>query len=546
MTSENKLFIGQGYQALYRNVAALAMDGTGVHEGCSPSTSSARAMGVDISSGVVSRQGAIETVGADEIVLSGADDFPRKDVIVWDGGRLQVEEGQPDPVPDEIENAERFETYQPSPPSIEAENWVPICEVHIGADTAEVTSSDINDLRTSPSIRGNLPEGHDLTFGTDDKWSVRAGDEENGLVFEHEDETGRAVLTPDGLDVEGDLKADSFSLDVLRALSQLSFPEYNSTSDAPQEPGVIYIPPDGSDTEGYYKYDPADGVYKLFDEADGQVSSGDLSDLNINTNKSWGGYDLLDIGLVRSERVEITEGYEGLRYNNPDVSPNHSSGAVWKTSWPLITQPTNEGGNQNWIAYDDDGQKRMGAFGFHTHIQDRELDGTGSHWNAYTLDGPVTDDESTIVTRLGIWGGTELADFEVLKTDLFNLEAANARLISPRGNANWILRPETDDSRSQVLFQSATGEDGFRIQHNPGANFGIYNYTTSEYTLRVVEADNTIQFRGNDTEGVVWEDGTTDGRPTDPNRGYRYFDAEIGQPIWYNGTEWVDALGDPV
>jgi hypothetical protein len=39
---------------------------------------------------------------------------------------------------------------------------------------------------------------------------------------------------------------------------------------------------------------------------------------------------------------------------------------------------------------------------------------------------------------------------------------------------------------------------------------------------------------------------TTVNRPSNPNVGEQFFDRTIGKPIWYNGTEWVDAAGATV
>ena len=40
--------------------------------------------------------------------------------------------------------------------------------------------------------------------------------------------------------------------------------------------------------------------------------------------------------------------------------------------------------------------------------------------------------------------------------------------------------------------------------------------------------------------------GTTSNRPSGRNlvTGMMYFDTTLGQPIWYNGTDWVDAMGN--
>jgi len=40
--------------------------------------------------------------------------------------------------------------------------------------------------------------------------------------------------------------------------------------------------------------------------------------------------------------------------------------------------------------------------------------------------------------------------------------------------------------------------------------------------------------------------GPSSSRPTSPVVGLQYYDTDLIQPIWYNGTEWTDALGNPV
>ena len=38
--------------------------------------------------------------------------------------------------------------------------------------------------------------------------------------------------------------------------------------------------------------------------------------------------------------------------------------------------------------------------------------------------------------------------------------------------------------------------------------------------------------------------GTTSERPENPKEGRRYFDTTIGLPIWFDGTNWIDADGN--
>lgn len=37
--------------------------------------------------------------------------------------------------------------------------------------------------------------------------------------------------------------------------------------------------------------------------------------------------------------------------------------------------------------------------------------------------------------------------------------------------------------------------------------------------------------------------GDTAGRPVRPSAGFMYFDTDLGHPIWFDGTCWVDAIG---
>ncbi len=40
--------------------------------------------------------------------------------------------------------------------------------------------------------------------------------------------------------------------------------------------------------------------------------------------------------------------------------------------------------------------------------------------------------------------------------------------------------------------------------------------------------------------------GITADRPTNAVKGQFYFDATLGYPVWYSGTQWVDAQGNNV
>jgi hypothetical protein len=48
------------------------------------------------------------------------------------------------------------------------------------------------------------------------------------------------------------------------------------------------------------------------------------------------------------------------------------------------------------------------------------------------------------------------------------------------------------------------------------------------------------------SDRTVIESGTTAARPASPRTGETYLDLDINKPIWYNGTNWIDATGTTV
>lgn len=45
------------------------------------------------------------------------------------------------------------------------------------------------------------------------------------------------------------------------------------------------------------------------------------------------------------------------------------------------------------------------------------------------------------------------------------------------------------------------------------------------------------------SDSQAQQGGTTDDRPSDPSSYEFYFDTDLDKPIWYNGSDWVDATG---
>jgi hypothetical protein len=62
----------------------------------------------------------------------------------------------------------------------------------------------------------------------------------------------------------------------------------------------------------------------------------------------------------------------------------------------------------------------------------------------------------------------------------------------------------------------------------------------------ILVAGTSVDFADSITENVTWKADTTGNRPGLPSTGARYFDTTLGIPIWYDGTNWVDATGTTV
>jgi hypothetical protein len=103
------------------------------------------------------------------------------------------------------------------------------------------------------------------------------------------------------------------------------------------------------------------------------------------------------------------------------------------------------------------------------------------------------------------------------------------------------LQPRTDGSSNAIVQflhdTSTTGAREIQIYSGDGSNDRIMTLTGA-----VME----IRHHQNVSKDVVWENGATSNRPSSPITGQRYFDTDLGQPIWYDGANWVDAQGNSV
>jgi hypothetical protein len=135
--------IGFGASALDFNQLYYIIQNYWVVSGCAPSDGSNN-MEVDVASGTVIHDGNVVSVASQTATLNSSDSDPRKDVIYIDsGGNAQVTTGTAAPA--EPSGDTQFDTYHPTPPSLESTTGVIVGEVWVGAGTSDIQSGDIRD-----------------------------------------------------------------------------------------------------------------------------------------------------------------------------------------------------------------------------------------------------------------------------------------------------------------------------------------------------------------------------------------------------------------
>jgi len=116
------------------------------------------------------------------------------------------------------------------------------------------------------------------------------------------------------------------------------------------------------------------------------------------------------------------------------------------------------------------------------------------------------------------------------------------------------------DKRTEVQLQenlkaSTTSE---AEQYAEEAKQDAYQYAEQQANQAKVDANDytdTHENKSNPHSGSASNDyvdslvnlgGPTADRPTTPENYMMYFDTDLGHPIWYDGTDWVDSQGTVV
>lgn len=170
-----------------------------------------------------------------------------------------------------------------------------------------------------------------------------------------------------------------------------------------------------------------------------------------------------------------------------------------------------------------------------------------NHYSVYTRNSPVGEGPHDLTKRLDIQGGAKSTAVRWSNNSKYvvsNSEGNAHLMLSGDTHADLDLRPMSSSGKAGIHFRNG-GTREWRLVRDPeeGA-LRLHNYEADSDALRIVTKDNTVNFHQNTSENVVWGSGNS--RPNSPKTGQRFFDTSLGQPIWYDGSKWVDAQGSQV
>lgn len=274
--------------------------------------------------------------------------------------------------------------------------------------------------------------------------------------------------------------------------------------------------------------------------------------------------------------VEAAEAGE-LRVNGPDdvlseVSPlavRHHSG-----HGPVFAAQNHddEGSNSDrkckfWF-YNDDGTSRLAEFAPSEVKPVDDADETGeegervekrAEWSNYIRAHRLSDDSQLCEKWLNVIQSREattLPDPEDGGED----SAAEDReryfpVVQFKSNKKFeVVAAETEPTRldfhpggpetsQHVIWNDVDHDEVVAIRHRQdGDEWALFDYDAAADAMTYRLGERAFDWNGTTHEDVVWESGSD--RPKDPEEGQRFFDAELGQPIWYDGDGWVDANGE--
>lgn len=117
-------------------------------------------------------------------------------------------------------------------------------------------------------------------------------------------------------------------------------------------------------------------------------------------------------------------------------------------------------------------------------------------------------------------------------------------------HATYILERTGGTTHVNRKWETAMAENGsYLIYDATGAAVALnidINAVVSAPNMTTSEIKDESTGKVLTTREYVQQGGATGSRPSSPSTHQPYFDTTIGKPIWYNGTNWVDATGTTV
>lgn len=107
------------------------------------------------------------------------------------------------------------------------------------------------------------------------------------------------------------------------------------------------------------------------------------------------------------------------------------------------------------------------------------------------------------------------------------------------GNIDILTGPTINGNSGTILLNPGTAGGG-------GTRGTIRFVDGSEGTVNYLWMSTDVTGKGHWSNQIVIQSGNTASRPGTPVTGQTYFDTTLTKPIWYSGTNWVDATGTPV
>lgn len=148
--------------------------------------------------------------------------------------------------------------------------------------------------------------------------------------------------------------------------------------------------------------------------------------------------------------------------------------------------------------------------------------------NNVQVTAPITNSGTAVAPNIGITKADATHNGYLSSTDwnTFNSKIS--------GNQTIILSGDATGSGTTAITV---------ILANSGVSAGTYGSSTTVPQIAIDAKGRITSATAVAITAPNWITGATGSRPGSPSAGAVYFDTTLGQPIWYSGSNWVNAAG---